>query len=171
MRKQTTIRQARAQDAATIHRLIAAAFAGAEHTDHNEQFIFDGLLRAGALSLSLVAEQNDQLVGQLAASPVTLSDGSSGWYGLGPVSVAPDCQRQGIGSALVTEALAQLRAAGAQGCVLLGDPAYYGRFGFRVDPHLRLPQVPPEYFQSIIFQGQMPEAEVSYHPAFYPPSA
>ena len=54
----------------------------------------------------------------------------------------------------------------AQGCVLLGDPAFYGRFGFVVRPGLVLPGVPPEYFQAVSFHGAWPVGEVRYHAAF-----
>ncbi|MCY1379125.1 hypothetical protein D3C81_2016270 [compost metagenome] len=63
-------------------------------------------------------------------------------------------------------ALAGLRELAAQGCVLLGDPAYYARFGFAPQPGLVLPGVPPEYFQALSFSGHWPQGEVSYHLAF-----
>ena len=59
--------------------------------------------------------------------------------------------------------LAQL---GAAGCVLLGDPAYYRRFGFECHAGLVLPGVPPEYFMALAFKGAVPCGAVSYHPAF-----
>jgi predicted N-acetyltransferase YhbS len=64
------------------------------------------------------------------------------------------------------EALRVLRAKGASGCVLLGEPEYYSRFGFEVDPNLSLPGVPPEYFQAIAFGASRPQGVVSYHLAF-----
>ena len=153
-------------DAAAIEHLTRAAFLAAPHTSHTEQFIVNALRRAGALSVSLVAEDDAAVVGHVALSPVSVSDGSSGWYGLGPLSVAPQRQGQGIGSRLVRQALAELRGRGAAGCVLLGDPAYYGRFGFKPEPTLVLPGVPPEYFQALSFGGAVPAGTVAYHPAF-----
>ena len=63
-------------------------------------------------------------------------------------------------------ALGALREQGAQGCVLLGEPAYYGRFGFRAEPGLVLPGVPPEYFQALCLRPPMAQGEVQYSPAF-----
>ncbi|MNT78256.1 hypothetical protein D3C72_2174740 [compost metagenome] len=80
--------------------------------------------------------------------------------------MAPARQGQGIGRRLMDAALAGLAGAGAQGCVLLGDPAFYGRFGFVVRPGLVLPGVPPEYFQAVSFHGAWPVGEVRYHAAF-----
>ncbi|KEX96141.1 GCN5 family acetyltransferase, partial [Brucella ceti B1/94] len=89
-----------------------------------------------------------------------------GWYGLGPVSVLPARQGEGIGGKLIREGLAQLRGAGARGCVLLGDLGYYGRFGFKADARQKLPGVPPEYFQCLAFGPDMPQGDVAYHAAF-----
>lgn len=160
------IRPERAQDIAAIHALTRAAFANAPHRDGTEQDVIDALRAAGALSVSLVAEEADGVIGHVALSPVMLSDGSDGWYGLGPISVAPAQQGRGVGSALMRAALAALQARGANGCVLLGDPAYYGRFGFRADARLRLAGVPAEYFQAVLLRGEWPDADVRYHGAF-----
>jgi putative acetyltransferase len=126
-----------------------AAFLHAPHTSHTEQFIVAALRKSGQLTVSLVANADGAVVGHVAISPVSISDGASGWYGLGPISVAPEYQRGGIGSRLMREALRALREHGASGCVVLGEPEYYGRFGFRVDLSLSLPGVPPEYFQAM----------------------
>ena len=160
------IRSETEADSASIEALTAAAFLNAEHTSHTEQFIVAGLRKAGALSLSLVAEMKQDLVGHVAVSPVTLSDGTMGWYGLGPVSVLPEFQRHGIGSELIREVLSRLRERGAGGCVVLGDPRYYERFGFKVVPGLVLPGVPPEYFMALAFGVEMPQGSVAYLAAF-----
>ncbi|MDN3922679.1 GNAT family N-acetyltransferase [Roseateles violae] len=162
-----SIRAEAPADAAPIAALTRAAFAGQPYSSQTEAFIVDALRRAGALSLSLVAEDKDGgIVGHIAFSPVTISDGTPHWYGLGPLSVAPALQRRGIGQALVRRGLARLRTLGAAGCVLLGDPAYYGRFGFRQEPGLRLPGVPGEYFQALLTDGPLPGGTVAYHPGF-----
>lgn len=106
------------------------------------------------------------IVGHVALSPVVLSGGEPGWYGLGPISVVPALQGRGIGTRLMQAALDALRDRDAAGCVVLGDPAYYGRFGFVADPALVLPDVPPLYFQVLPLNGAMPVGIVSYHPAF-----
>lgn len=160
------IRGERPSDVAAIHAVTAAAFRDAPHADHTEQFIVDALRQAGALALSLVAERAGEVVGHVAVSAVRISDGAVGWFGLGPISVRPDLQGQGIGSLLMQEALRRLRAKGAAGCVVLGDPAYYGRFGFRPEPGLFLRGVPPAYFQALAFGAAVPRGEVAYHEAF-----
>ncbi|WHI53556.1 hypothetical protein P3339_10020 [Microbulbifer sp. MLAF003] len=65
------------------------------------------------------------------------------------------------------KALADLKEKGAEGCVVLGDPNYYGRFGFKVIDGLVLPGVPAEYFQALSFSGNFPQGEVAYHEAFW----
>lgn len=160
------IRPESPSDADAIAQLTTAAFLTAPHTSHTEAFVVNALRRAGQLTVSLVAQAGDRLVGHVAISPVTVSSGATGWYGLGPISVAPDLQGQGIGSQLMHAALADLRRLGAAGCVLLGDPAYYGRFGFAAWPGLVLDGVPPEYFQALAFDDGYPAGSVQYHDAF-----
>jgi len=161
-----TIRTEMPADIAAIHALTAAAFKDAVHSSHTEQYIVDALRVRGELVISLVAVQDGQVIGHVAVSPVAISDGSEGWFGLGPISVDPQWQGQGVGSALMQAALDALRRIGARGCVLLGEPAYYGRFGFRCVPGLVLQGVPAEYFQALPLQASMARGEVSYSPAF-----
>lgn len=160
------IRHEEPSEAGVIATLTAEAFREAAHSSHTEHFIVNALRKAGQLTVSLVAEDGDAIVGHVAVSPVSISDGSDGWYGLGPISVAPERQGQGIGRLLMKAALTELRKIGAAGCVVLGDPGYYGRFGFKAEPALVLPGVPPEYFQAIAFRGAVPAGSVSYHQAF-----
>ena len=143
-----------------------AAFQDAPHTENTEQFIVKALREANALTVSLVAEDFNMVVGHVAISPVTISDGTTNWYGLGPISVSPARQNQGIGCELMKKALSELRKLGAAGCVLLGDPSYYSRFGFKPEPGIELPDVPPEYFQVLSFTSTMPHGFVTYHEAF-----
>lgn len=161
-----SIRNEQPNDVNAIARLTEAAFANAPHTSHTEHFIVAALRKAGQLSVSLVAVEGDDLVGHVAVSPVTLSSGDAGWHGLGPISVRPDRQGRGIGSALMLEAIERLKAMDSAGCVLLGDPGYYARFGFRAYEQLVLPGVPAEYFQALPLADGIPAAEVSYHTAF-----
>ncbi len=160
------IRSETPADIAAIEAVTVAAFQHAAHTQHTEQFIVAALRRAGALTVSLVAEEGGQVIGHVAVSPVMVSDGVAGWYGLGPVSVAPACQGRGVGRALLERALAELRAQGAIGCVVLGEPGYYARFGFTAEPSLVLAGVPAEYFQALAFIGPPPSGTVAYQPAF-----
>lgn len=161
------IREESARDAAQIHRVTEQAFLNVLHTEHTEQFIVAALRSSGALTISRVAEADEEIVGHVAISPVTISDSATGWFGLGPISVLPDFQSQGIGSKLMRSSLAALEAMGAAGCVVLGDPGYYGRFGFKVVDGLVFPGVPAEYFQALSFDGKFPQGEVTYHEAFF----
>lgn len=145
-----------------------AAFAQAPHADGSEHLIINALRQAGQLSLSLVADQQGTVIGQVTVSPVIISDGAANWFGLGPVAVLPKYQGQGIGSLLIQAALKQLRSEGAAGCVVLGEPSYYGRFGFRADSRLIYPAAPAKYFQLLAF-GAVPLGIVSYHQAFEAP--
>ncbi|MHA3774680.1 GNAT family N-acetyltransferase [Verrucomicrobiota bacterium sgz303538] len=160
------IRAERSSDIAAIEALTIAAFQTAAHTSHTEHFIIRALRESGQLSVSLVAEDDGSVIGHVAASPVMISDGAANWYGLGPISVTPERQGQGIGSQLMSHVLSELRALGAAGCVLLGDPGYYCRFGFTVEPSLVLSDVPPEYFQAVSFDSSMPSGTVTYHDSF-----
>ena len=161
------LRPEREGDIDAIRTLTETAFRTAPHADGTEHLIIDRLRAAGALTLSLVAEADGTIVGHVAFSPVSLSDGSRGWYGLGPISVDPSRQGEGIGGKLIGEGLERLKALGATGCVLLGDPAYYSRFGFKPDPRLTLDGVPPEYFMRVAFSPVYGAGSVSYHPGFY----
>jgi putative acetyltransferase len=165
---QVKIRSEEPSDVAAIESLTAAAFLNAPHTGHNEHLIVNALREASDLTISLVADDDGDVIGHVALSPVSISDGSVGWYGLGPISVLPERQRQGIGSRLMERALEELRGLGASGCVVLGDPSYYGRFGFKVESALVLRGVSPEYFQAIVLRDTSPSPSgvVSYARAF-----
>ena len=160
------LRTEQPDDIPAIHALTAEAFANVSHSDQREPLIVDALRDANALALSLVAELDGNLVGHAAFSPVTLSCDASHWFGLGPVSVLPKWQGRGIGSQLVLAGLDALKKKGAHGCVVLGDPALYERFGFVATPLLRMAGVPADYFHGLLLNGTWPDAEVRYHPAF-----
>jgi putative acetyltransferase len=160
------IRLENTSDIQNIHHTTTAAFLNAPHTEHTEQFIVEALRDAGVLSISLVAEDASNIVGHVGLSPVTISTGASGWYGLGPISVLPSEQNKGIGSKLMMAALSELKKLNANGCVLLGDPNYYRRFGFEPVEGLILPDVPAEYFQAVLLQGAFPAGIVTYHDGF-----
>lgn len=153
-------------DADAIAAVTEAAFRHADHRSGSEALIVGALRERGELAVSWVALVDGRIAGHAAASPVTVDGQDVGWFGLGPVSVLPDCQRCGIGRQLVEAVLARLRRRNAGGCVVLGDQAYYGHFGFRADPRLRLPGVPAACFQSLVFNGGMPAGNVAYTPAF-----
>jgi putative acetyltransferase len=160
------IRQERPGDAAAIRFVTEAAFKDVPHSDETEAKIVDALREAGALYLSLVATEDTQIIGHVAFSPIHINAAPGAWYGLGPVSVRPDRQRGGVGQQLVQEGLKQLKVLNASGCVVFGDPSYYGRFGFECDPALFYADAPPGYFQRLAFDGNAPIGEVTYHAGF-----
>ncbi|HEV2701442.1 MAG TPA: N-acetyltransferase [Steroidobacteraceae bacterium] len=160
------IRQESPADIPAVRRVTSAAFLAAPHTSHTEEFIVDALRSAGKLTVSTVATDNDEVVGHVAISPITINGEERSWYGLGPVSVLPGYQRRGIGSALVMDALVVLSGTGAAGCVVLGDPTFYERFGFKATAALTLPGVAPEQFMTVAFDSSVPSGTVAYHDAF-----
>jgi len=160
------IRSENPADHASIRHVIEQAFQKQPYSSHNEQDIVDVLRKAHALTFSLVAILNEKIVGHIAISPVHISSGVQGWYGLGPVAVLPEWQLQGIGSALIQSALSQLKMAGAKGCVVLGDPDFYAQFGFKAVPELILEHVPAHYFQALAFDENFQKGTVSYHQSF-----
>jgi len=153
-------------DIDVIRAVTREAFKLVEHSDQNESEIVEALRNSGALSISLVAVEGAEIVGHVAFSPVSIEGVDKGWFGLGPVSVRPDMQQNGIGTALIEEGLQRLLAMSAKGCVVLGDPSYYSRFGFEADSGLFLDGVPPEYFMRRVFDGDAPQGRVAYHEGF-----
>ncbi len=153
-------------DAGAIRDLTARAFADQSHSSGTEAAIVERLRAGGDLTISLVAIVDDQIVGHIAFSPVTVDDQAGAWFGLGPISVAPDRQHSGIGSALVREGLSTLKTRDATGCVLIGNPDYYGRFGFISDGALTYGDVPERYVQWLSFDGTQPAGRLRYSPAF-----
>ena len=160
------IRNEKASDSKAISDITIAAFTNHPYSQNTEQFIINALREANALAVSLVAVIEGRVVGHIAFSPVSISDQSCDWYGIGPVSVLPDCQKQGIGKALIQEGLSLLRSRGAKGCMLVGDPNYYKRFGFRNVPDLMLEGVPQEYFLALPFGENRASGVVAFHEAF-----
>jgi putative acetyltransferase len=160
------IRSESEADVSAIAEVTAAAFKTLEISGHTEQYIIEALRAAGALTVSLVAEVDGRVVGHIGFSPITISDGTKGWYGLGPVSVLPEYQRQGIGKALIQEGLSRLKAMNARGCCLVGHPEYYIKFGFSNMPGLVLEGVPQEVFFALSLDGHVPQGSVTFHEAF-----
>ncbi len=136
------------------------------YSDGSEPAIIERLRSSRALAVSLVAEIDGLIVGRVAFSPVTFSSGEGAWYALGPVSVLPEYQGRGIGAQLIRDGLEAIKNLDAAGCVLLGEPAYYRRFGFRGDAGLTSPGLPPEYLMALPLRGQVPSGILSFHSAF-----
>ena len=158
------LRSERPGDEPAIFALTQAAFADMPFSNGMEGPIVDGLRADGDLALSLVAEDMGGIVGHIAFSPVTVSGEREGLYGLGPVCADPERRGQGIGSALVREGLARLPDARA--VFLVGDPAYYARFGFLGDCGLSHNDVPARAVQGLFLDGRARRGEVRYAPAF-----
>ena len=160
------IRDENVSDASAITEVTVAAFKTIAVSNQTEQFIIEALRKARALTISLVAELDGRVIGHIAFSPITISDGTPGWYGLGPVSVLPEYQRQGAGKALILEGLKRLKEMDARGCCLVGHPEYYKQFGFRNVPGLVIEGVPPEVFFTLSFDEHTPQGTVSFHEGF-----
>lgn len=160
------IRSERESDIQAIFELTKAAFEKLAISNHTEQFIVNALRDAKALTISLVAKADNKVVGHIAFSLVTISDGSPDWYGLGPISVLPELHMQGIGKSLVHEGLSSLKSLGAKGCVLVGEAGYYERFGFRSLPDLVIDGVPQENVLALPFEENKADGVVTFHEGF-----
>ena len=152
-------------DGPALHALVADAFRPIPYSAGQEPYVLEALWRAGDSALMLVATERGTILGQVAASKITL-DGQSGWHGLGPIAVTPERQRAGIGTVLLRAALSRLRCAGSAGCVLVGDPAFYRRFGFANFAGLRVAGVPGEFVLALPFGTASPRGEAVFHAAF-----
>ena len=159
-------------DAAAIAAVLAAAFGQPPGGQPAEAELIAALRAAGALSLSLVAEASDGVpVGHVAFSPVTVDGrGADRLLGLAPLGVLPAWQGRGVGRALVKVGLARARAAGAELVFVLGEPAYYRRFGFRPAAERGIAwehAAPAEAFMALALgPGVAPRGVLRYHPAF-----
>lgn len=164
------IRDERPDDSLIISQIHYVAFKnhpvhppGSEPVEHH---IVERLRACGHLTLSLVAEtggEGGEVAGHIALSPAVVGQERTGWFLLGPVGLLPRFQGQGIGSALVREALLRMRAMGAAGVVLVGDPGFYARFGFA--------NVPGQYVLAACLGGTAPQGGVAAHEAFGVPDA
>ena len=162
------IRPEATEDIEMIEQITIAAFAGKPYSAQTEHLIINRLRAMDAMSLSLVAELDGKVVGHAAFFVVTIDGENINWYGLGPLAVLPELQKQGIGSKMIYEGLARIREMGARGCVLEGSPEYYQRFGFKSYSELIYEGTPaPEYFMAIPFYNEVPRGKVEFHRAFY----
>lgn len=160
------IRPEKPTDTDAINNLLISAFKSSPYSQQNEHRIVEGLRNNNGLALSLVAEEGRKVIGHLAFSPVLIKGKDIGYYGLGPVAVTPEKQGRGTGSAMIREGIRQM-ALKAKGLVVLGEPEYYERFGFKSHKGLILKGVPPENFMAYLFDGTPQKGEVEYHKAFY----
>jgi putative acetyltransferase len=135
-------------------------------SQQTEHLIVEALRDSGALEVSLVAVSGGRAVGHIAFSKAAVGDSESGWFLLGPVAVLADLQGRGIGSALVESGLEELRARHASGCVLVGDPRFYSRFGFGTFPDLDYEGVPHEFVLGLPFTTAAPCGSIVANQAF-----
>ncbi|WP_342077746.1 N-acetyltransferase [Yoonia sp. SS1-5] len=159
------IRPETASDTRTIRELTEVAFAPMPYGDGTEGACIDRLRIDGDLTLSLVADEAGEIIGHVAFSPAQISKATGDWYGLGPISVRADRQKQGIGTMLAQAGLKQLKTRGAAGCVLIGRPAVYGPMGFVSDGNLTHGKLDTALVQYIGLNGTPPKGEVTFAPA------
>ena len=164
------IRSEEPGDIEAIYELTKNAFQGRPYAGGDEQDVVNALRSQGALTLSLVAEWQNQIVGHAAFSPATTTEGSPDWFALGPISVSPDLQGKHVGSALMEAGLATLRLQGAAGCILTGNPAYYSRFGFGFAPEHVPEAEEAQYFMVLPMSDTAPDGRFIFHPSFYGPT-
>lgn len=162
------IRVENENDQAAVHAVNVSAFATSSEAD-----LVDILRRQAQPIVSLVAEENSEVVGHIMFSPVSLSGSPDlKMMGLGPMAIAPEYQRGGIGSALVRSGLRQCRQLGFVAVVVLGHPDYYPRFGFSPSSRFDIDSeydVPPEVFMAMELQPGVlsgTTGRVKYHDAF-----
>jgi putative acetyltransferase len=163
-----TIRPERPGDEVPIHDLVKRAFAPMPFSGGDEQDLVDALRADGDLVQSLVAVDPDAtIIGHISFSPATIDQQACGWFQMAPVSVSPEVQRSGIGSALIEAGIVRLRADGAQGVAVVGNPVYYERFGFRVIEGLApLSERDAQFFRAMVLAGEVPRGILRYAPAF-----
>ena len=145
------LRTERPGDMLPVYELVSAAFGRPDEAE-----LVNRLRECGAAVVTMVEEEEYEFMGHLMLSPITIDGQEGPWLGLAPVAVHPDWQGQGIGSALVRQALGRLADTGAAGVVLVGDPGFYGRFGFAAVPGLGWPGVPERYVLAVSFGPARP---------------
>ncbi|NHB92157.1 GNAT family N-acetyltransferase [Photorhabdus cinerea] len=133
-------------DAAGIDRLLRKSFDAAVEAELVKQLREDGLLTLGMVA----TDDEGQVIGYVAFSPVDINGEDHQWVGLAPLAVSEEYRRQGIGERLIYEGLDSLNEFGYRAVVVLGDPRYYRRFGFTLASehqlHCQWPTYEP-YFQ------------------------
>jgi putative acetyltransferase len=159
------VRPETSADIAGIRDVVRSAFAGEQEAD-----LVDSLRRDGALLLSLVAEEGGCVIGHVGFSRVWISHDSrrSPGVSLAPLAVVTEQRRRRVGAALVNAGHVHLRTTGESICFVLGDPAYYGRFGYSAPAAAGFDCLyAGAHFQALTLTGAAPEAgAISYAAAF-----
>ena len=158
------IRNESVDDIPEVRAVVTEAMTMLAQSTGTEAQIIDKLRGGNALALSLVAVDDGRVVGYVAASQAQIG-AQDRWGLIGPLAVLPSRHGQGIGSTLMAETIRRLRAT-FQGAVLVGDPRYYSRFGFKAYPGLGVGAIPPGFVQALPFDVAEPRGEVIHHPAF-----
>jgi putative acetyltransferase len=163
MKAALAIRLEAVADRQAIHALHRAAFGG-----DGEAKLVDALRADGAVVLSLIAAEGADIVGHVLYSRLTLDPPSNGALSLAPVAVAPEQQKRGIGARLIEEAHRMLTAKGEKIVFVLGDPAFYGRFGFSAAAAkpFRTPY-DGEYMQALALAPDAPKSGTVRYPVAF----
>ena len=161
-----------------IRRVTEEAFSASEFGHNGEASLIEVLRAASNEIVSLVALEDDEVVGHILFSPSTIRCGDKELrgMGLGPMAVVPTHQRIGIGSRLVVAGLRELKKRGSQFTVVAGHPGFYQRFGFCLASDFRLMHgfagMPQEVFfvhaDDTSCLGEFDDGQVFYHSAFGP---
>jgi len=149
-------------DEVDIRDLTKAAFAPMPFADENDHLLPENLRKDGDLTLSLITLDADQIIGHVAFSPIKVDDRFDNWYGLGPISVAPERQKQGIGTQLVQAGRVALEPKGAKGFILIGNPAVYGPMGFVSDGAITYRDLAATLVQYLPFTPETPSGTVTF---------
>lgn len=170
---QLIIRAEKTTDIEPINQLILLAFANHPHQDPNlgvtEHLIVQNLRQSAALTISLVAEYQAQIIAHVAFSPIQVNHQKSNYHVMAPVSVLPEFQNCGVGTQLIKNGLIKLQQFNSDGCVVLGDPEYYQRFGFHHNHKFSAKGAPKPYFMAQSFTDHHHlnnAAEITFHEAF-----
>jgi putative acetyltransferase len=163
-----TIRPEAPGDERAIHELVKRAFTPMPFSDGSEHHLVDLLRERGELALSLIAlDAGGAIIGHIGFSPATIEQRKCGWFQMAPVSVCPTVRQLGIGSALIEAGIDRLRQDGARGIAVVGNPAYYERFGFGALAGLvPASEHDAQFFRAMVLAGQAPVGTLRYASAF-----
>ena len=175
--EQPVIRQEEQKDHPAVFKLIQQAFESEALSDHKEQFLVERLRQSSAFipELSIVAEQNNRVVGYILLTRITIQTEKQTWnsLALAPVAVSPSHQGKGIGGELIQYAHKQAKTLGEKSVVLLGHAHYYPRFGYKTADsyQIQLPfEAPSENCMAVeLIEGGLDEVQgiVHYPAAFF----
>lgn len=144
----------------SVYYVVKKAFATAEHSDGNEQDLVNALRKSTAFipELSLIAEENNKIIGHIMLTKLLIENHII--LALAPLSVLPEKQHQGVGSALIAEAHKRAKSLGYNYSVVLGSEKYYPKFGylpaknFNIKPPFEVPQ---ENFMALKLRDDAPK--------------